>query len=245
MSRAFLLAGGEGKRLRPLTYFMPKCLVPIRGRRLLGIWLDLLRKHGINEVFINIYSHPSLVESYLNQYSQKNNAKVISFDDWDESKNNFIIVTYIEKKLIGNAGIVLRAKRFMCDSCLILYADNLTNMNLRDIINQHEGFFTLGLFETNKPKESGIATLNDGLVTDFVEKPQSPKSNLANAGVYVAGMKLIKIMEKIQSNHKYNIFDFGHHILPELIGRIRGYIIKDYFLDIGTWGNYIKSQFTW
>ena len=63
--KAFLLAGGHGTRLRPLTDSVPKCLVPIRGRPLLDIWLDLCARSGITEVLINLHAHSQLIEQHL------------------------------------------------------------------------------------------------------------------------------------------------------------------------------------
>ncbi len=53
--KAFLLAAGKGTRLRPLTDSVPKCLVPVKGVPLLGIWLKLLGMHGITDVLVNLH----------------------------------------------------------------------------------------------------------------------------------------------------------------------------------------------
>src|SRR6266496_1813946 len=63
--KAFLLAAGEGTRLRPITNSIPKCLVPIRRQPLLGIWLELCRESGIDEVLINLHSHGDSVRQFL------------------------------------------------------------------------------------------------------------------------------------------------------------------------------------
>ena len=63
--KAYLLAGGRGERLRPLTLETPKCLVPIDGRPLLGIWLDLFAREGITEVLLNVSHHEAKVRAYL------------------------------------------------------------------------------------------------------------------------------------------------------------------------------------
>jgi mannose-1-phosphate guanylyltransferase len=65
--RAFLLAGGLGERLRPLTLSRPKCLVPINGVPLLRIWLDHCLAEGITDVLLNVSQHPQLVQSFLEQ----------------------------------------------------------------------------------------------------------------------------------------------------------------------------------
>src|SRR5205807_1787717 len=67
--KAFLLAAGHGTRLRPLTDTVPKCLVPIRNVPVLGIWMELFRRFGIDEVLLNLHSHSELVEEYLKRNS--------------------------------------------------------------------------------------------------------------------------------------------------------------------------------
>src|SRR5208282_2296036 len=63
--KAFLLAAGHGTRLRPLTDTIPKCLVPIRGISMLEIWLELCRRAGIRELFINLHAHADMVRTAL------------------------------------------------------------------------------------------------------------------------------------------------------------------------------------
>ncbi len=95
----------------------------------------------------------------------------------------------------------------------------------------------MGLFRTNRPDQCGIATLNDSdVITDFTEKPANPTSDLANAGIYVAGPKLLEYLpEKTPA-------DFGFDVLPHLVGKMKGYIIEEYILDIGDMKNYEQAQ---
>lgn len=99
---------------------------------------------------------------------------------------------------------------------------------------------TMGLFKTNFPEQCGIVELDeDNLVTSFVEKPESPKSNLANAGIYIATPQLLKYVPQKEPA------DLGYDVFPQLINKIYGYIIQEYLLDIGTWENYQKAQQEW
>ena len=63
--KAFLLAAGLGTRLRPLTEKIPKCLVPINGKPLLEIWLELCRLHGITDILVNTHYLPHSVQNYF------------------------------------------------------------------------------------------------------------------------------------------------------------------------------------
>jgi len=231
--KAYLLAAGEGTRLRPLTYKIPKCLVTIKDKPLLHYWFKLFEKYGITEVLINLYHLPHLVDDFLSKNSYK--LKVTKF---------------YEKNLLGTAGTIAANKEFVKGEkeFFIFYADNLTNMNLTRFLNyhrSHNSFFTMGLFRTNIPKQCGIAELDEnGLITHFEEKPKNPKTNLANAGVYISSPEIFDILSTVEKELLSSI-DFGHHILPKLVGKMHGYIIKEFFLDIGTWGNYEKAQEEW
>jgi len=231
--KAYLLAAGEGIRLRPLTYKIPKCLVTIKGKPLLHYWFRLFEKYGVNEVLINLYHLPYLVEDFLSKNSY-----------------NLKITKFYEENLLGTAGTVAFNKKFVEGEkeFFIIYADNLTNMDLGKFLDYHKAhnsFFTIGLFRTNIPEQCGVVELDkSGLITYFEEKPKNPKTNLANAGIYISDPEIFDILSDGKSKLHAPI-DFGHHILPKLVGKMHGYIIKDFFLDIGTWDNYEKAQEEW
>jgi mannose-1-phosphate guanylyltransferase len=130
---------------------------------------------------------------------------------------------------------------------LILYGDNLTNTDLGKMVCFHMGhgdLFTMGLFNTNRATVCGIAELNqDGKILSFEEKPKYPKTNLAAAGVYVASPEIFELFPP-ETEH-FTVLDLGLHILPKLVGRMYGYRIKEYLLDIGDLDSYYKAQIDW
>lgn len=218
--KAFLLAAGLGTRLRPLTDTMPKCLVPVRGKPLLEWWFELFKKYGINEVLVNTYYMAEQVEEFIHGY--------------EERHNGIKITIYHENELMGSAGTVYANRGFIGadEDFFICYADNLTDLNLAEMLAQHHRYrpvLTMALFRTDTPKQCGIATVEkSGLITDFTEKPQEPESNLANAGIYVAGRELYSYLEGGACR------DFGKDVLPKLVGKMHGYEINAYLRDIGT-----------
>jgi len=222
--KAFLLAAGIGSRLRPVTDNVPKCLVPIDGHPLLYYWLKLFEQHGVDEVLVNLHHLPELVFQFLN-----------------ENEFNIKIHTVFEQELLGSAGTIRKNFDFVCkeNAFLICYADNLTNSNLTSMIDFHlskRPILTLGLFQTNNPGQCGIAKIdNRNTVIDFVEKPEHPKSNLAGAGIYIAGHEIWHYLPERYPS------DIGYDVLPQLIGKMRGYFISEYFIDIGTMDNYEQA----
>lgn len=254
--KAFLLAAGLGTRLRPFTDQIPKCLVPINGKPLLKIWLELYQIHGITEVLINTHYLPHMVADFL-----KANGYSLLVDDKEKtlSTNNLstyqsagmAVVLSHEPILLGSGGTLIANREFVDNEkeFLILYADNLTNANLTQLIRFHRGhgkLFTMGLFKTDNPTSCGIAELDgNGKIISFEEKPKRPKTDLAAAGVYIASPKILDFLQDFQRQDPKRPLDLGFHIFPKLVGHMYGYLIKDYLLDIGDIESYERAQREW
>jgi mannose-1-phosphate guanylyltransferase len=220
---AILLAAGLGTRLKPITNKIPKCLIPINQKPLLQYWVDLFEFHKIERILINLHHFPDKVKEYISKY------------------NGDIEIKYVfEKILLGSLGTVLQNQWFYeNESCfLVCYADNLTNIDLSEIIKYHSSHnqpITMGLFHTNKPEQCGIAVVNkEMLITDFIEKPKEPTSNLASAGIFVIEPQLFHSFSFKEDNL---ILDFGFDLFPQLVNKMNGFIINDFILDIGTLDN--------
>jgi mannose-1-phosphate guanylyltransferase len=235
--KAFLLAAGLGTRLKPLTNEVPKCLLPIGGKPLLQIWLEHLSRHGINEVLINTHWHHEKVNSFL--------------ETWQKNPR---VLTFYETKLLGSAGTILANRHWVEDGStfLIIYSDNLTNVDLSKMLAFHRSHglpFTLGVFRSKTPEQCGIAEVReDGLVTGFVEKPKKPKSDLAAAGVYVADQRIFSFFPEIApawQNGPVIPLDLGFHVIPRLVGQMKAYLIKEFLMDIGIQSQYEEAQAAW
>lgn len=226
--KAFLLGAGLGTRLRPLTDSTPKCLLPIRGVPLLAIWLELCRRHGIDEVLINTHSYGESVRDYLAAHKSGLTTRVTS-----------------EPVLLGSAGTILANRDWVAgESCFwIIYADVLTNANLSRMMQfhlKHQGIATLGAYEVPDPERCGVVDVStDGLIRSFIEKPKSPRSHLAFAGILLADSHLLGYLPGGFPA------DLGFDVLPRLAGRMFAYPLSDYLLDIGTVKNYALAQETW
>jgi len=222
------LAAGKGTRLWPITEHIPKCLVPINGKPILQIWLELCSRYGIEEVLINLHHFPDMVRDFISRAT------------W-----NLKITFSYEGKLLGSGGTIRANHEFVKNEerFFIFYTDNLTNVNLTNMINfdnTHRGPLTMGLFHTDSPEKCGIVEIDENaLIVGFEEKPKLPKSNLANAGIYLAKKEIWDYIPPQE------FLDFGFDILPRLVGRMYGYEIKESLIDIGTIENYRKAQETW
>ena len=226
--KAFLLAAGNGTRLRPLTDNVPKCLLPICGVPLLEIWLNNCKAAGITDVLVNVHAHTEEIRRFVAE--QQSGVKIRIAE---------------EPELLGSAGTVAENRDFVAGekAFFILYADVLTNIDLRRMLEFHEQKnlpATLGIYQVPDPTRCGIVTVNeDSVIQEFVEKPSQPVSNWAFAGVMIAGPELFDFLPAQRPA------DLGFDVLPRMIGKMGAYRISEYLLDIGTLSNYQHAQQSW
>jgi mannose-1-phosphate guanylyltransferase len=226
--KAFLLAGGLGTRLRPLTDKTPKCLLPIRGTPILQIWLAVCHYYGIEEVLVNVHSHGEAVRKFIE--GEKDGVRVRLFE---------------ERALLGSAGTVLANREWVKGerSFWVFYADVLTTTNLSQMLAFHERLdkiATLGVYEVADPSRCGIVRVDDkDVVRDFIEKPQNPVSNLAFSGLMLATPALLDVIPDACP------VDLGFHVLPKIVGQMAAYRISDFLIDIGTLETYQSAQASW
>ena len=216
-TKALLLAGGLGTRLRPLTDTVPKCLVDINGHPLLDYWFAALGKAGIRDVLINTHHLPGPVRNFIAEKNQQ----------------GFRAAETYEPVLLGSAGTITanRAWGDDADDLVIIYADNLSDLDVSGLLATHRGHrlpLTMLLFHAPNPKACGIAEVDaGGRITAFEEKPAQPKSDLANAGVYAVTAAAWREIADLKA------FDLGYDVLPRFTGRMQGHTHEGYHRDIG------------
>jgi mannose-1-phosphate guanylyltransferase len=227
--RAVLLAAGLGTRLRPLTDSTPKCLLEVAGRPLLDRWLDALADAGVEEVLVNLHHLPDRVEEHLA----------------DRPGSAVRVRTVYEPTLLGSAGTLVANRGFLGEeeAFLALNADNLTDFDLRELLAARPRGATLAavaVFGSPRPSECGVVEVSDGVITSFEEKPARPRSNLANAGMYLFAREVLDLVVGPLPQ------DLGHHLLPRLVGRARAVDIGPaYFTDIGTPAALAQARLDW
>lgn len=226
--KAFVLAAGHGTRLRPLTDCTPKCLLPIQGVPLLQIWLDNCKRAGVSEVLVNAHAHAGQVREFASRQS-----------------SGISLVVSEEKELLGSAGTLAHNRGFVAEETefFVLYGDVLTNMDLTELLRFHREkkmAATLSVYRVPDPTRCGIVAIDaSATVTGFVEKPEHPASDLAFAGVMVAGREIFDVIPQERPA------DIGFHALPKLVGRMAAMKIDSFLLDIGIMENYSAAQSSW
>ena len=226
--KAFILAAGNGTRLRPLTDSVPKCLLPIQGVPLLEIWLNNCRAAGITDVVVNVHAHAEAVKKFA--VAQKSGLKVSIVE---------------EPQLLGSAGTLAENRAFVAgeEAFFVLYGDVLTNADLRRMLAFHRRknlSATLGIYQAPNPTRCGIVTVDeDDVIQEFVEKPEQPASDWAFSGVMISGQEIFDVLPDRRPA------DIGFEVLPTMAGKMASYAISEYLIDIGTLENYETAQRSW
>ncbi|MDR1195389.1 MAG: NDP-sugar synthase [Endomicrobium sp.] len=227
--KAFVLAAGAGTRLRPLTYDMPKPMIPIADKPVLHHTLNNLKKYGFDNVCINLFYCPISITSYFNT----------NYMD--------ININYsLEKKLLGTAGAIKKREKFLDETFIVMSGDGLTDIDLEKVLAFHKkkkALATMVLKKIDAKLEYGVTIADkDGKVKKFVEKPKWSDifSDTVNTGIYIFEPEVFKYIPK----NKF--FDFSMDLFPLLLKnkkKIYAYAMEEYWTDIGNIFEYKKGVF--
>lgn len=163
--RAIIPVAGVGSRLRPHTYTVPKVLLNVAGKPIIGHIMDKIIENGFDEA--------TIVVGYLGE----------KIKDYIHS-NYPIRVDFVEQEErlgLGHA-IYLSRNTISRDPILIILGDTIFDVNLQALMTGPDT--VIGVKEVDDPRRFGVAEVTDGFITRLVEKPQDPKSNLAVIGLY-------------------------------------------------------------
>ncbi|MDP8940678.1 MAG: NDP-sugar synthase [Actinomycetota bacterium] len=228
--KAVIMAGGKGTRLRPLTSNQPKPMISIANKPCMEHIVNLLKRHGFEEIVTTLGFMPEVIEDYFGDGSE-----------WGVKMDHSI-----EDEPMGTAGSVKLAEDSLTGRFIVVSGDALTDADLSKAVEFHEergAEATLVLQQVDDPSEFGIVVVDDeGRVERFLEKPDPDEvfSYTANTGIYVLEPG---ILEEIPADEEY---DFADDLFPKLLdeGRsVYGYVTeKAYWEDIGNIDQYLDAQ---
>ncbi|ASD67498.1 NDP-sugar synthase [Pseudoalteromonas piscicida] len=228
--KAILLAAGLGTRLRPITDTLPKCLVPINGEPLLGLWLDKLVQLGVEEILINMHYFSEQVEAFVaaSPYHDR------------------IILSY-EPELMGTAGTLVRNRNFWHrETCMVIHADNYCQSSLAGMLEAHkqrqtQTDATLLLFESPTPRSCGIVKLDENqVIQEFHEKVEHPPGNLASGALFIFSPEVYeRYFSHLEADRPYEL---SLDVVPSMIGKLQGWLVDEHYIDIGTPESYSEAQ---
>ena len=226
--QALILAGGKGTRLRPLTVYTPKPVVPICNRAFLLYQIDTLRRAGITDITLSLSYQPLKIEQQLG----------------DGSDYGVKIAYTVEPQPMGTAGAYKFAEDLIREPTVVFNGDIVTDLDLAAVIRAHEerrAAATIVLTPVENPSAYGLVERHeDGRVKRFLEKPKADEIsvNTINAGTYVLDPR---VLDYIPAGENYS-FEYG--LFPDLLRReesFYAYVPKDaYWIDIGTPARYLQ-----
>jgi NDP-sugar pyrophosphorylase family protein len=227
--RAMVLAAGVGERMRPLTDHLPKPLLPIANRPVMGYVLEHLGRHGFTEVIANLHYRPQEIVEHFGDGSEYGVQLTFSY----------------ERELLGPAGGVGQCKSFLGgDTFLVTGADDLTRMDLTELVSAHRrvgAIASIGLVEVEDTSEYGIVVTDDeGRIQRFVEKPKGEApSRTANTQIYLFEPDVFNFVPPDR------FYDWGFHAFPAMVEAgvpFYGFQLDGYWRDIGSIEDYIAAN---
>ncbi|MCI0637031.1 MAG: NDP-sugar synthase, partial [Actinobacteria bacterium] len=228
--KALILAGGEGTRLRPLTYTIPKSLLPICNRPFLEHQLRLMRDHGITDV--------TLLTGYLAE----------AFESFARGMRDEGVSLEVvrEEKPLGTAGAVRNVLDRLEGTTIVFNGDVLTDLDLTSLIAFHRergAAATLTLTGVDNAGPYGLVPVDEtGRVQGFVEKPPpsvARRGGLINAGTYVLEPR---VLEDVPAGEMWS---FERQVFPSLVAGgkpVHGFVAEEYWIDIGTPERYLQAH---
>ncbi|MCB4790361.1 MAG: mannose-1-phosphate guanyltransferase [Elusimicrobia bacterium] len=229
--QAVIMAGGFGTRLRPLSFNIPKPMVPMANSPMLYHIIKLLKSHGFMNNVMMLYYQPEVITGYFG----------------DGSKFG-VNIKYLKPEMdLGTAGSVRFAKDSLKeDTFLVISGDLLTDFDLGKAVefhNKKKALATMVLTRVANPLQYGVViTEEDGKIERFLEKPSWGEvfSDTINTGIYVLDQKVFDFIPKDQP------FDFSKDLFPALLKetkKLYGYIAEGYWKDVGTLEEYRLSHY--
>ena len=227
--KAVIMAGGEGTRLRPLTSNAPKPMLPIANRPMMEHVINLLARHGFDEIVVTVAFLANHIKTY--------------FGDGSEFG---VTIRYADEPVpLGTAGSVGNAREYLDDTFLVISGDVLTDIDLTKVLEfhrEHQAMATIGLTAVDNPLEFGIViTRDDGTIERFLEKPTWGQvfSDTINTGIYVLEPSIFDFIPSGRS------VDFSGEVFPALLeaGKpLFGAVVEGYWEDVGTLEAYLSAH---
>ncbi|MDD4901346.1 MAG: sugar phosphate nucleotidyltransferase [Patescibacteria group bacterium] len=231
IKKAIILAGGQGLKMRPFTYEMPKAMIPINNRPVLEYIIENFRRHDIRELYLSV--------GHLSEKIKQ------SFGDGAKFG---VKITYLNqgKNEAGTAIPLLQFKKYVGqEPFIVYYGDVLAAIDFSDMIDFHltNGLpATMALTSIKNPSNWGVVRLQGNKVYSFLEKPNSRKdlSHLINTGIYIFEADIFKYFDK-------NTKRLEKDIIPRLVQKnnLSGYMSAGQWFDVGNPEIYKQAIANW
>lgn len=237
--KAMILAAGQGTRVRPITYLLPKPMIPIINKPIIEYIVEHLRNHGIDQIVINTSYLPTSLENYLGDGNRFGVQIAYSFE-------GELVDSELKGKAIGSAAGMRKVQdfsEFFNDTFVVVCGDALIDLDIRaavEIHRQQRAIATIVLKEVPRSEvhKYGVVRMdNSGRVRAFQEKPRPGEavSSTANTGIYIFEPDIFNFIPP--GRH----LDIGSDLLPSLVSageRVYGVAPLFDWIDIGSVADY-------
>ena len=238
--KAMILAAGKGTRVRPLTYDLPKPMIPILGKPVMAYLVEHLAKYGVTEIMVNVSYLHEKIEEYFGEGHQFGVQIGYSFEGYTNDEGEVV------PQPIGSAGGLKKIQEFggfFDETTVVLCGDALIDLDLKSALFEHRRKGALASIITkevpwDKVSSYGVVvTAEDGRITEFQEKPDqaSAKSNFISTGIYIFEPEVIDLIPKDRE------FDIGSELFPLLAEKGLPFYAQARsfnWIDIGTVSDY-------
>ena len=218
--KALILAAGRGSRLGKITDNLPKPLVKVKGKPVIGYLIDKLINLNVTEIFINMNYKHELLEKFILNSSYRIKINLV-----------------YEPTLLGTAGTLKSLNQELTtENFIVMHGDNYFQDDLKLLKQKHletnsDYLITLGTFLVASPEKFGTVDLTyDNTVIKFFEKDQNSSSKIANSAIYFMKPGIKAEIDKLNEHEN----DISLHLIPKLLGKIKAFELTGFFYDIGT-----------
>ena len=240
--KAMILAAGKGTRVRPITYRIPKPMIPILQKPVMEFLLELLRQHGFDQIMVNVSHLANEIENYFRDGQRFGVEIAYSFE-------GRIVDGALVGEAIGSAGGMRRIQDFspfFDDTFVVLCGDALIDLDLTKAVKWHKakGAIATVVMQSIPIKEvpsyGVVVTDESGRVKAFQEKPsvEEALSTNINTGIYIFEPEVLKY---IPSGQEY---DIGSQLFPKLVeinAPFYGLVMDFQWVDIGKVPDYWRA----
>ena len=229
---AVILCGGKGTRLQPITYEIPKTLIPVQGRPLIDHLFDLLKRHGIRNTVLSVGHQKEKIKKHIDDGFRF--GMNVSYCEEDEPLGT-----------AGALGLLKGSNMIPTEPFIVSNGDELKNIDIDEMFEAHKNsnaLVTIALTAVDNPSVYGVARLSGNQILEFVEKPSPEKtpSNFINAGFYIIEPDVIDMIPDGFSMLEKDVF-------PKLaeMGRLHGFTFSGQWFDTGNMERYERALKEW
>ncbi|MBI4122833.1 MAG: nucleotidyltransferase family protein [Parcubacteria group bacterium] len=229
--KGFILASGDGTRLKPLTLEIPKPLLPVGKIPVITYLVNLYLKNGVNDIKVGIQvSHRDDFYKWKATYFPRENIELIV-----EQKPSGTF-TPIAKHLNG---------AWFSEPIVVSNGDELKELNLRRMFEWHKrkkAMVTVGVVKVKDPHNYGVVRFNKDKILEFVEKPAHPPSHFINSGIYIMNPE---VKDYYPKRAKFSMVEKDLFPILAKEKKLYGYKWRGRWMDIGTFERWEKAIINW